>query len=119
MTWKHFTESEFASSDDPSSGALIDHSLVDTLDIIREECGFPFHINSGVRTPSHNAEVGGKTESEHLTGNAVDISVSDSRQRFLIVQSAIKHGINRIGVAKSFVHLGNSPNHPQDVLWTY
>jgi len=117
--WRHFQFKEFDSPDEPGSGINIDFELVDKLDAIREECGFPFRITSGYRTPKHNAEVGGKYNSDHLTGHAADIAVSNSIERFMIVQSAIRHGIRRIGVKKDCVHLGNSFALPLDVLWTY
>jgi hypothetical protein len=120
----HFKESEFDSPDDPGSGRHIDSKLVNRLDMMREFCGFPFHINSGVRTKQHNAEVGGKDNSEHLIqidglAHAVDIACPDSAKRYLMIQAALKYGIRRIGIGDNFIHFGNWYQHPQDVIWTY
>lgn len=48
-------------------------NIVKELDKIREEWGSPIGITSGYRPPSVNAAVGGVRNSQHLTGNAVDI----------------------------------------------
>lgn len=116
---KHFACSEFDSSDAPGSGTLMNIEFVAILDKLREKCGFPFIINSGYRTPSHNDTVGGKSESAHTKGVAADIAVSDGIQRMLLVKHALETGINRIGVAKSFIHLDMDYTLPQNVIWTY
>ncbi len=85
----------------------------------RTESQVPFIINSGTRCEKHNKIVGGTINSEHLTGEAADISTSNSHIRYKIIQAAISVGFTRIGVAETFVHLGNKINRPQQVLWTY
>lgn len=52
--------------------------LVDFLENIREYFGAPVAINSGYRCPTHNANVGGATSSQHLTADAADIVVKDT-----------------------------------------
>jgi zinc D-Ala-D-Ala carboxypeptidase len=116
---KYFKVQEFADPTEPGSGMLMDVALLDMLEEVRERCAFPFRITSGYRYPSHNKEVGGKPNSDHVTGNAVDIAVSTGAQRFLIVKHALEVGFRRIGVKKDCIHLGNAPNLPQDVIWTY
>lgn len=89
------------------------------LDKAREEAGIPFKINSAFRTTEHNAEVGGKPNSSHLRGLAVDISVTDSRTRFIVLEALIKVGFNRIGVAKSFIHVDDDKEKSDRVVWVY
>lgn len=48
-------------------------SLWYTLDLIREELGFPIIINSGYRCAKLNQAVGGVKNSLHLKGRAADI----------------------------------------------
>jgi len=44
---------------------------------------FGVKINSGYRSPKHNAEVGGAPNSDHLSGNAVDFVGSPKAMRAL------------------------------------
>lgn len=101
----------------------IDPKLVQTLDLIREHTGpppgMPLVINSGCRCPAHNAAQGGSATSSHLTGHAVDIRALSNATRFKIVASALLHGINRIGIGKTFIHLDNDTSKPPNVFWLY
>lgn len=45
------------------------------LDPLRERYGKPIYVNSGYRCPALNKAVGGVANSQHLTGEAVDIDV--------------------------------------------
>lgn len=122
--WRYFDESEFDSPDMKGSGRHIDPILVDKLDFIRHDCGFPIHVNSGIRSIAHNFEVGGKENSEHLIqpdglGHAADIRCTESWKRYEIIRLAFKYGIFRIGIGDSFLHLGNSQAHPQYTVWVY
>jgi zinc D-Ala-D-Ala carboxypeptidase len=89
------------------------------LDEARRIAGIPFHINSAFRTPEKNAEVGGKSNSSHLRGLAVDISTTDSRTRFIVLQSLIAAGFTRMGVASNFIHVDDDKEKSQNVVWTY
>mgnify|MGYP003653517396 FL=1 len=118
---KYFNLSEFDSPDDVDSGDNMDISFVRRLDEAREIAGIPFKVNSGYRTPFHNTMVGGVKDSSHIKIPccAVDIEAKDSKTRFLIISSAIKVGINRIGIGKSFIHLDSDITKSQDVTWHY
>ena len=89
------------------------------LDEAREYAGVPFKINSAYRTEAHNRAIGGKPNSSHLRGLAVDISVTDSRKRFIVLEALIRVGFNRIGVAKSFIHVDDDKDKPSEVVWVY
>src|SRR5690606_25813575 len=71
---EHFTLVEFASKDGADE-VLVHPALVALLERIRAEVARPVTINSGYRTRSHNARVGGATESRHVYGQAADIAV--------------------------------------------
>ena len=121
----HFELSEFDSPDEIGSGKIMDSNFLAMLDDARGIAGISFRITSGYRTPAHNAKVGGVSPSNnskgssHLYGYAADIAASDSRSKFIIVDSLLKAGFNRIGVGKTFIHVDNDPDKSPDVIWTY
>ena len=49
--------------------------MVRAIDQVRKHFGKAFTPNSGVRCPTHNANVGGVSNSRHLYGKAVDFHV--------------------------------------------
>jgi len=90
------------------------------LDKIREECGFPLIITSGLRSiAQNNALKDAVSDSSHLIGLAVDLAISDSIKRFKLVSVALKNGIVRIGIGKGFVHLDIDSNKLQNCMWDY
>lgn len=118
MDWsevRHFTRGEFGRSGDIDPCP----DLVKMLDTAREIAGVPFVINSGIRTPERNAEVGGVDSSAHLTGHAVDIRCPSSRHRYLMLAALMEAGFRRIGVGDTFLHCDTDPSKPQNVLWFY
>lgn len=116
---KFFKAAEFDSKDLPGSGMRMDADFVYRLDMLRMLCGFALVVNSGFRTPAHNAAVGGKSNSAHLKGLAADIQVADSHQRFEVKRLALMLGFKRIGNGATFVHLDLDPLLPQNVEWNY
>ena len=116
---KHFTHSEFDSPDQPGSGKEMQQSFLDMIDDARDIADVPFIVNSGIRTPEHNKKVGGKEGSSHLDGYAVDLSVKDSRTRFIVLHALIAVGFTRIGIGNTFIHADNDPNKSPQVAWLY
>lgn len=116
----YFGVSEFDSPDEPGSGEMINPVFVAKLDSIREDVGFPMKINSGVRTLHHNKEVGGVENSAHTAPCycAADIRVRSRAQRDTIIASAKRHGITRIGIGRTFVHLDIDSTKPS-ATWYY
>lgn len=98
---------------------VIDTEFLGALNILRRALGRPLTLTSFTRCAAHNAAQGGKPTSDHLVGRGADIAVSKSGVRFKLVSAAVGHGINRIGIGKTFLHLGQNPQNPQDVLWLY
>ena len=125
MDLKYFDISEFDSPDLPSSGINMDSGFLQLLDECRETAGIPFKITSGYRTKEYNQSLKDRgykasKNSAHLKGFAVDIAATDSVTRHKIISAALSVGINRIGVAKTFVHLDTDPEKPaQNCIWTY
>jgi uncharacterized protein YcbK (DUF882 family) len=76
---RNFSKSEFDSRDGAAMPENVLHNVMElaqNLQIIRDEIGGkPITINSGYRSPDHNASVGGSSGSYHLEGMAADIVV--------------------------------------------
>ena len=117
MELNHFKIAEFQSPDLKGSGDRMDQNLLLILDSIRSELGRPMIVNSGFRTTEHNEKVGGSPNSSHLKGLAVDIHCPDSAYRFHLVRLAMTHGISRIGIYKTFIHLDIDGSKAQGVMW--
>lgn len=84
-------------------------TLLLNLQVLRNELGVPIFINSGYRTPAHNANVGGKSNSAHLRAMAADIKALGLSPR--TVKATIERLISEgrmlqggIGLYSSFVH---------------
>lgn len=116
---RYFNIDEFDSPDQPGSGSNMQLTTLQKLDKARHSAGIPFYVSSGFRTTAHNLRVGGVNGSSHTKGYAVDIKVIKSQDRFKIINAAMAAGFNRIGIAKSFVHLDNDPDKIKNVIWTY
>ena len=72
---KYFKKSEFrckcgCGSDD------MNETLISVADRVREHFGKAITVSSGRRCANHNARVGGVSNSRHLSGKAMDFSVS-------------------------------------------
>lgn len=100
---KHFKVKEFQSKDGHPV-VLIDDVLVTMLDQIRDYFGKEVIINSGYRTASHNAAVGGVAKSQHTLGKAADIVVKGVPPA--AVQSyAYDHLNGTVGTYTTFTHI--------------
>jgi uncharacterized protein YcbK (DUF882 family) len=95
--------------------------LLTVLQNIEELVDIELTVNSGYRTPTHNASVGGVEHSEHTYSPAkgADIMCLRSVTRWNIVKAAIVCGVRRVGIGADFVHIGIATDKPQDVMWLY
>lgn len=98
---------------------IVDDTLLQTLDAARRKAQVPFVINSWTRCAERNASEGGKEDSAHLHGRAVDISADSSRPRFVILRALLEAGFTRIGIAKTFLHADVDAQKDQSVVWLY
>lgn len=122
---KYFDISDFDSPDEIGSGSKMSEVLLRILSLVREKYGKPIYINSGYRTISHNENVGGKSNSSHLTGLAIDITDNNKRQkmcssnRFKLIELFMDYGVNRIGVSDMFIHFDIDDMKSPNVMWIY
>lgn len=85
-------------------------SLVDNvLEPARERLGKPIVVNSGFRCPVHNAAVGGVANSQHMKGEAVDITCEDNKRLAEIIEQLGKYDqlirYKRPGGSIRFIHV--------------
>jgi hypothetical protein len=116
-SYPNFTKAEF---DCKHSGQNeMKHEFMVVLQAIRAEFG-PVRITSGFRHPTHPIEAKKMRPGEHTFGMSCDIACNNGADRYRLITIALKHGINRIGIAKTFVHLGlGAPTVPSFVIWDY
>ena len=119
ITAKYFSESEFCACTPSCSLQDMDQEFMNKLDQLRELAGIPLVINSAFRSVQYEKTKGRNGTSAHVLGLAIDIRCNNSQNRFKVLESALKLGFKRIGVAKSFIHLDISKKHSQNVVWTY
>lgn len=83
MLEKNFKESEFDCKCKCGIKIKIDTRLITALQEIRDFCGEPVYINSGLRCPAHNKAVGGSPHSKHMSGEAADIRITGADSKTL------------------------------------
>ena len=81
------------------------------LNQIAQKFGRPLHIISAHRSPTHNAKVGGARRSQHMLGNAVDITAGglSTSERLRLIMIASSSGIKGIGVYNNSLHFDIRP----------
>lgn len=96
-------------------------ALVAILCELERRMGFELRIESGYRDPTHNEDVGGVDQSEHThdPSDGADVFCQRSVTRFKMLRELLDMGVRRIGIGKTFIHVGVSTSHPQDVIWHY
>ena len=123
--YRYFDISEFDSPDEVGSAEKnMSHTFLIKLDEARHAAGIPCKITSGFRTQAYHDDLtkrGYKTSktSAHLKGLAADISVKDSRSRWVVINSLMLAGFTRIGIADTFIHVDLSKVKTQKCVWTY
>lgn len=88
-------------------------ALVDNvLDPLREKWGAPIKVSSGYRCPALNRAIGGAAGSQHMKGEAADItSLSDSRDdNMKLLKLLLESGIPFDQVISEDVDTKNRPN---------
>ena len=85
-------------------------NMVRTVNEIRRRLGVPVEIvtagGSGVRCATHNANVGGVANSNHLYGNAADLHSEKSPQEMARVAEEVMGNTGEIGIYDWGIHVG-------------
>ena len=82
-----------------------DPELVRDCNEIRRRLGVPVGVNSGVRCPTHNANVGGVANSNHRIGKAADLSSSKSPQEMYRVADEVLGNTGELGLYSWGIHV--------------
>lgn len=53
---------------------LIHEDVIQNFQAMRDEYGYAIHVTSGMRCQEHNKKVGGKHNSRHQSGFAIDVT---------------------------------------------
>jgi zinc D-Ala-D-Ala carboxypeptidase len=97
---KYFTIAEFVRSETADRRAIdnrlpkellpnVQELVNNVLDPLREAYGKPITVTSGFRCPALNKAVGGSATSQHMSGQAADITAGsreENRRLFYLVQ---------------------------------
>jgi len=109
---KNFNLSEFACND----GTEVPPELIENvkllakqLQVLRDHYDAPIKINSAYRTKSHNANVGGSINSQHLLATAADIiikgiSPQETQETIQTLISSGKMLEGGLGKYRTFTH---------------
>lgn len=128
---KHFTIKELTNSSTAKSKGIDNTptrevvgnltTLVDkVLDPLREAYGKPIRVNSGYRCPKLNKAIGGSATSQHVLGQAADItggSKAENKKLFDLVRS-LKLPFDQLiwEHAGVWVHVSCGPRNRRQVL---
>lgn len=110
---KNFSSTEFDSKGGhpDEEWTLIDLDHVKKLQQLRDVLKTTCIINSGFRSPTHNKEVGGVTNSRHTKGDATDVVFRGIPPED-VAKAAEALGFNGIGRYDTFTHLDSRPGAP-------
>ena len=107
---KHFKKAEFACKCGKYCNGYpedIDLKMVKWADAIRERIGKPIPINSGLRCKTHNANVGGVSNSQHLYGTAADLGcpAGTTPSKMAAIAEEVMGGTGGIGIYSWGIHI--------------
>lgn len=128
---KYFTFEELSRSDTarkhhidntppPAAHKNITALVDNVLDPLREAWGKPIYVNSGYRCPALNRLVRGVSTSQHLQGQAADITTGSKVDNARLFQLAIdlKLPFDQLINENNFswLHVSYSPRHRRQIL---
>jgi len=114
---QYFKEKEFTMGGEPCFDKM-NPVLLKELDCLREYVGKSFIITSSYRDKEYNKKVNGHKNSQHILGNAVDLSTEHfkGKHKARLVSMALNSGLS-VGVSKNFIHI--DCRNTGSVVWGY
>ncbi len=115
---KNFNKEEFDSHDGAEMSVQILSNIIELvveLQKLRDAIGTSITVNSGYRSPEHNASIGGVLSSQHVLGRACDITADGINPNELgdLIEDLIDEGVLKIGGVgryNTFTHI-DTRNH--------
>ena len=104
--WPNFSFEELECRD--GTGLLLVPAALDRLQLLRNMIRRPIIVTSAYRSIAYNRQVGGASNSWHLSGNAFDISARGYPLN-LLAACASDAGFTGIGRYATFVHVDTGP----------
>lgn len=90
----------------PFVRANIEALVREVLDPAREKLGKAVTVTSGYRCQKHNRAVGGSVNSQHLYGEAADITAGSPEDNMRLVRLIVKNGRwDQMILYRSFIHV--------------
>ena len=97
----------------------LDDKVIEALFWIREYYGSPITVTSTLRTPAHNASIGGAKHSKHMYGFAIDFQLKnkEAREQYYIdmkdknsqpFKRLRKIGVSAFGLYDNFYHIDSA-----------
>ena len=87
----------------------INNAVVSLVQTIETQLGSAVNVNSGYRCAAHNRTVGGAPNSQHLRGNAADITSRDAARRNALFNICLRmwnnNQIGGLGIYNTFRHV--------------
>ena len=114
---KHFTYKELCCKCcgrlPPEAKENLESLVNNVLDPVRELYGSPIHVSSAFRCPLHNAAVGGVAKSQHIAGEAADITAGSPGGNLKVARLIVQLGnydqlilyVNSGSTEPQFIHV--------------
>lgn len=118
MRYRYFTDSDFKKAVPSCSIDDMSSVLLKKLDWVRFYAGIPIRINSAFRSVDYEISKGRSGTSSHCKGLAVDIACKSSSDRQRILTAILNSGFQRVGIAKTFIHVDIDSDKPV-AIWLY
>ena len=96
----------------------IKDELAVKVQLVRNALNRSITINSGVRCEHHNYDIAATPTSSHIGGWAADLKYTGSAQRYELL-NAIMPIFDRVGIAKTFIHVDVDATKTAGVVWLY
>lgn len=88
------TNTGLANLPTPSAVENLENLVAKILDPLRERYGKPIRVNSAYRSLLVNTAIGGATNSQHITGEAADITTGSSEENKRLFQMIANGGLD-------------------------